>query len=889
MRCHLTILAAAMLAISPAQTFKTEKFRLPNGMTVILSEDHSLPIVSTNIWYRVGSKDEPERRSGFAHLFEHLMFMGTKRVPNGVFDTTMEEFGGANNASTWNDKTNYYDWGPSSLLPVLLWLEADRLESLADDMTLEKLNLQREVVKNERREGVDNAPYGQAYETIDSLIFPKAHPYHTSVIGSMEDLNAATVQDVQDFFRTYYVPNNASLVVAGDFDPKATKALIRKLFGSLPRKNDIVRKPVPPASISGVKRVTMVDKVSDSKVLMVWHSPKAFSLSDFSFRLGSGILGDGPGSRLYEALVVQKELATDVSVSQDSRLLGSVFSVDATAREGVSLPTLEKAIDVELAKFLKDGPTKAELDRQKAKYRIALTNSMQQLENRADKLNEYEFYYGTPDGFSKELGTVQGLTPLAVKSHFKMIDLGKRLILRVIPEMDGPEQNPRDEKPAMSPAKSFDFPKPAGFSLPNGNAGFYWQKRSVPITTLTLRLGIGAADDPLAKAGMSNLMVDMLQQGAGGKSSEQFANALDALGASFSTFADARGISLTLTAPSSTIAPAVALMKDAVLTPNMRQADFNRVKALRLQDLAAADDNPSALASKVANRAFFGPDHPYGISVLGTEETVSKLTLADIKACYRSRVLVGLATWYAAGDKPVTVVKKLLADAFGSWSARGQAPAPRGIAMPVAQPARLLIVDRPGAVQTAITVRTPLPPFSSPDRPAIEELGIVLGGSFTSRLNQDLREQKGYTYGIGFGTVFSKDVTYASLSTAVRGDVTGASLKAILDQVSSIRSGNVTDSEAAKARALFQYGAVTDAETLQGLVSAGIGYRENGIAFAGVAAELARYNKLTPADLNRIAREAVAWERAIIVLVGDKSEILKQIEGLGLPQPEIVQ
>lgn len=885
---------ACLLVIVPvlasSQSVKVETFKLPNGMAVILNEDHSLPIVTTNIWYGVGSKDEPDRRSGFAHLFEHLMFMGTKRVPNGVFDSTMEEYGGANNASTANDRTNYYNWGPSSLLPVLLWLEADRLESLADDMTLEKLNLQREVVKNERRQGVENAPYGRAYDSIDGLMFPKGHPYHTTVIGSMEDLNAASLQDVQDFFRTFYVPNNASMVVAGDFDPKAAKSLIQKLFGSLKRGSDIVRKSFAPAKLTSAKRVTMVDDVSTPKLVMVWHSPKAYSDGDVAMNVASGVLAEGAGSRLFKDLVIEKGLATEISATQESRLLGSLFYVDATPREGVSLDRLQKGIDQVLARFAKEGPSKVEVDRQVAKFRFSQLNAMQSLMFRADKMNEYQFYFGAPDGFAKDLARYSALTPAAIKSSASAaLRLDARLILRVVPQITQPERNPRDERPEMSPPKSFAFPAPITLRLPNGQTLYYWQKKGLPITAVTLRLAGGASLDSPEKSGLTGLTADMLQEGAGGRDSEAFANALDALGASFRTGADQMGISISLSAGTDKLAKALPLMADAVLRPSLKADDWERVKAAHLQGLEQDDDDPGTVASKVAAREFFGADHPYSRPVGGLAATVSRLNLKDAQAEYASRIRSAHGTWFAAGDLSADAFRKLLAASFNSWKPSSAAGSRHDFGKLEARSSRLLIVDRPNAVQTAISILLPSVAFASPERPAIQELGIVLGGTFTSRLNRNLREDKGFTYGIGYRSVFGKQTSYATLRTSVRTDVTGASLKEILSEISSIRGANVTEAEANKARSQYQYDATTDAESLQGLVGAGVSYFENGIPLNQVAAELARFADVKTADLNAAARKAVPWESAVIVLVGDQKEILKQIEGLGLPKPEIVK
>ncbi|HTQ09361.1 MAG TPA: pitrilysin family protein, partial [Fimbriimonadaceae bacterium] len=390
----MKILAALAVAFFAAAAFgqdvPCEKYTLGNGMTVILHEDHSLPVATVNIWYHVGAKDEPAHRSGFAHLFEHLMFMGTKRVPKGGFDNIMEAGGGDNNASTTQDRTNFYDYGPSSLLPTLLWLEADRLEDLGKSMDQKKLDLQREVVKNERRENVENAPYGRVSLDVDAAMYPESHPYHIDTIGLPADIDAATVKDVQAFFATYYVPNNATLVVAGDFDAKTIKPLIEKLFGTLPRADDPIRKVAPDAALHGVKRLTVVDAVAQSRVYMVWHSPAIYKPGDAEMDLLAGILADGFASRLYQRLVVKDKLASDVSADQDPQMLDSLFTISATARDGVSLDKIESEIDEEVSGLLATGPTPDELNRIKEKYEFGAFSSLQDLSDVADRLNQYD-------------------------------------------------------------------------------------------------------------------------------------------------------------------------------------------------------------------------------------------------------------------------------------------------------------------------------------------------------------------------------------------------------------------------------------------------------------------------------------------------------------------
>ncbi len=881
-RLSAFLLLGLLAVCAPAQTVKVEKYRLPNGMTVILHEDRSQPIAAVNIWYKVGSKDEAERRSGFAHLFEHLMFMGTKQVPNGQFDILMEKYGGSNNATTAEDRTNYFESGPSSILPLLLWLEADRMEGLSKDMDQKKLDLQREVVKNERREGVDNSPYGRAYDAIPGLIFPRFHPYSTSVIGSMEDLDNAAVRDVTEFFDTYYVPNNASLVVAGDFDSKEIKPLIARLFGTLPRGNDIVRKPVPPVGINGVKRVTMVDNVQAPKTIMVWHSPAAYKPGDIEMRLAGGVLSEGYTSRLYQALVVEGELASEVAAYQYPMLLGSTFTVEATAREGVTLDKLEKAIDATLAKFRTSGPTKAELDRQMAQVSFQAINSLQSLQQRADRLNEFEFYFGNPNSFQKEHDLFKAVTPAGLKAvAAKTLDPNRRLILRVVPQAAPPKDNPRAVQPAVGAEKPFAFPKPTEFKLANGIPVYYWPKADLPMMTLTLRLGQGASSDPAAKAGLAELTADMLDEGAGSMDAEAFSDALDILGAQLSTGADREGSTVSLSVLTDRFDKSMALMSEAVLRPRLMKEEWDRVKSLHLEDLAMEDDDPGALATKVANREFFGASHPYSRPVRGTPETVGKLTLEDIKASYRRIFTPQGAAIYASGSLSVDRLKAILNEKLGAW--KGGSPAAQA-AYPAVSPQkqRLVIIDKPGAVQTVIRIMMPTEPFTSPNRHALTELGVAFGGTFTSRINRNLREEKGYTYGAGLRFAFSRPASYVVASTAVRADVTGAALQEIISEFTKIKTGDLTDEEADKARNTVRVDFINALGTRQGLVSTAISYRENGIPFTQIGQELDRFAKVDLATLNNLAPNALPFDRALIVLVGDRAAILKQIEGLGL-------
>ena len=411
------------------------KTTLPNGLTLILHEDHTLPMVAVNSLVKVGSHFEEPGRTGFAHLFEHLMFMGTARVPTKMFDGWMEAEGGSNNAWTSEDRTDYYDLGPAHALPLLLWLEADRFSSLGKEMTQAKLDAQRDVVRNERRQSMENRPYGKAGLRLPELLYPKGHPYHHPVIGSHEDLQAATVDDVKGFFAHWYVPNNASLVVAGDFDPVKVKAEVERLFGWIPRA-DVPKEPAAPTPrLAGVVRETMVDNVKLPKIIMAWHSPAHFAPGDAELDLAGVILQEGKASRLYKALVYDHPVAQEVHAEQHSQEQTSYFAIEAIAQPGVTLDKLEAAIDAEVARLVAAPPSAEELKRAQNQFETAFVARLQSVNERASLLNTYQMAMGDPGYADRDLARYAAATPAGLHAVVKKtLDPNARVILRVMPK-----------------------------------------------------------------------------------------------------------------------------------------------------------------------------------------------------------------------------------------------------------------------------------------------------------------------------------------------------------------------------------------------------------------------------------------------------------------------
>lgn len=432
-------LAAAAPGRLTAQTLRVpyETFTLPNGLQVIVHEDHSVPIVTANIWYHVGSGDERPGRTGFAHLFEHIMFMGSQHVPTGDFDRLLEAAGGDNNGSTTEDRTNYFEDGPANALPLMLWLDSDRMGFLLPEITPEKVDLQRGVVQNERRQSYENRPYGLAEENILQRLYPASHPYHWPVIGSMADLSAATIEDVRGFFRTYYTPNNASLAIAGDIMPRAARALVARYFGDIPRGPAVTRPAPPPVTLAADAYATIEDRVQLPRVYNAWHTVKAFAPDDAGLDVLANVLAGGRSSRLYRRLVYELQIASDIVAFQDGGRLDGKFELWATARPGHDLQELQRVIDEELRKLVDGGPTAREVARAQNTFEAQFLSRMERVGSfggKADQLNFYNYFVGTPDYFQRDLDRYLKVTPADVQRIVRAyLADAHRVVLSVVP------------------------------------------------------------------------------------------------------------------------------------------------------------------------------------------------------------------------------------------------------------------------------------------------------------------------------------------------------------------------------------------------------------------------------------------------------------------------
>ena len=719
------------------------------------------------------------------------------------------------------------------------------------------------------------------------MLFPPGHPYHISVIGTHEDLEAATVADVKDFFATYYIANNASLCVAGDFDPAKIKPLVAQLFGTIPRGNEPPHKTAAPVKLDGTKRATMLDKVQLPAVIFAYHSPPAYADGDAEMSLTAALLTQGKTSRLYKRLVYDDKIATEIRAYQDSQQLGSVFRIDVLANPDADLDRIEKTVDEELGRLTEKGIGAEELEQRKATIELAMLERLQGVQAKADQLNEYEYFWGEPNSFKRDLDRYRTATAEKVQRWAgQVLTPNGRVIMRVLPESPERGPTPRDTRPAPLPVAAFKPQAPESFHLANGVPVMLWSRKDLPLVEMTVQFRTGGILSDNTHAGLVYLTASMLDEGAGELNALQFGDRMQSLGAEFSTAADHESIGGTLKVLKRKLEPAASLVADALRRPRFDPPEWDRVRKLHLEDLKQQEDEPAIVAERIAVQAFFGDSHPYARPVVGVPETVEKLALDDVKAQYRFLVRPETLTIFIAGDITTADAKPSLDRLFGDWKAEGTVePKAVDVPVPAREEMRVVVVNRPDAVQTVIRFVLPGPKYTDNQRVAYRLINTILGGSFTSRLNMNLREAHGYTYGAKSHLVMGPRVGYLTTGSSVRTEVTGAALNEFIKELKGISGNPITDAEAVKAREMLRTEVVQSFADLGGILSEAEERLGAGLPFDSLETDLAAMQNASAQDLNTVAGSAVPLNRGVLVLVGDKAKILDQIKDLRLPSP----
>ena len=904
-------------AQSPARKLPTipfEKYKLKNGLEVILSEDRTLPLVSVNIWYHVGPANEKAGRTGFAHLFEHMMFEGSQHVGANAHNAYLEAAGATDiNGTTNFDRTNYYETVPSNQLELALWLESDRMGYLLGRLDIEKLANQRDVVRNERRQSVENAPYGLAEEALIHISLPKTHPYYASVIGSHADVEAAKLEDIREFFQQYYTPNNATMAITGDFDKSSIKALVEKYFGTIPAGPAVPKIDVTTPPITSERRATVTDRVELPRVYMGWITPPVFAAGDAESNFYSQILGGGKSSRLYKSLVYEKQIAQDVSTSMEETKLGSLFELIVTAKPGVKPEDLEKAIDDVSSKLAADGPTAAEVERARNITETTLVRGLQRTNGVANRLNYYNQFLGTPDYFAKDIARYDAIKPADVQRIAQTVfKKDARAVVYAIPgkkvvddvaktsaeenkkqaadagasKSTMPDESWRAKAPQPGPAPKFNLPVPEQAKLANGLTILLVERHNLPVFSATLYTTSGSELNPLDQPGLSSFVADMLTEGTSHRSALKFAEDVDQIGASLQAGAGYSSGTISFSALSWNAGGALDLAADAALHPAFAEKEVERVRSQRLTAVLQENDEPFALAQRTASHLVF-PKSAYGFSPIGTEASNKAITHSDLTGFWQKGYVPANAALAISGDITMAQAKELANKYFGTWS--GAAAAPVSLTTPAAPSRSIAIVDKPGAPQTFLLAASLGAKRSTPDYVPLEVMNTALGGLFSSRINMNLREEHGYTYGAQSFFNYRRFVGPFLAGGAIRTDVTAPAVSELLKELTRIREGELTPDELQKAKDSFSKSLVGLFETTGETASTIGGEFVFGLPVDYYRDLPAQIDKVTAADALRVAKQYVNPNATVVVAVGDRAKIEPELKKLDLGPVNVVQ
>ena len=898
--------AAAAQNAQPKLNF--EKYKLKNGLEVILSEDHRLPLVAVNLWYHVGPANELPGRTGFAHLFEHMMFQGSKHIGDDQHFKILEGAGASDiNGTTDFDRTNYFETLPSNQLETAVWLESDRMGFLLETLGQAKLSNQRDVVRNERRQSVENAPYGLAEEALYQTVFPKGHPYYAAVIGSHQDIESAQLDDVRTFFKQYYAPNNASVAIVGDFDKARAKELVEKYFGPIASGPPVPKISAKTPPITSERRKVVNDQVQLPRVYMAWITDPIYKPGDAEAGVLARILGGGKSSRLYKKLVYDRQIAQDVFTQQESLILGSVFQIRVTAKPGVKVADLEKAIDEEVDAIRKSPPTADEVAGARNQIQAQIIRNLETLGGFggvADRLNQYNHYLGTPDYLAQDLSSYDRVTPAAVqKLAQQKLTPTSRVVIEAVqgqkaindPPKTAEKEQPqtaqtfspdpksdwRKQQPAEGPASKLTLPVPSSFKLANGLTVLFVERHNLPIVAANLVVLSGSETNPVDKPGLAAFTADMLDEGTNRRGTLQIAEDLDRAGATLTTSSTADSASVSLRSLTKNVEPAFDLLTDVALNPAFQQRELDRVRNQRLTQLLQQRDNPNQLVSKVFYKTVYGEKHPYGFVELGSEEAIKSTTHDDLMAFWKAGFEPQNAALVVAGDVTEAQLRSLAEKYFGKWSG---STSERSLSLDEVQPSarRIVIVDKPGSPQTQLRVGHVGVKRSNPEYVPLEVMNTMLGGLFSSRINMNLREKHGYSYGAGSVFVYRRGPGPFFVGGGVRSDATAASVKEIFSELDAMRNAPMSAEELATSKDSMERSLPGQFETSpQAAASIGDLFIYS-LPLDYYRALPAKIEAVTAQDAQRVAEKYLNPDRMVVVAVGDKAKIEPELSKLQL-------
>ncbi|WP_444931706.1 M16 family metallopeptidase [Microbulbifer sp. SSSA002] len=869
---------------------------LPNGLTVIVHEDHKAPVVSTNIWYKVGSKDEPQGKTGFAHLFEHLMFNGSENFPGEYFEPFQRSGATDMNGTTNNDRTNYFATVPKGALDMALWMESDRMGHFKGAITQEVLDEQRGVVKNEKRQG-ENAPYGKAFDIIAKSTFPKGHPYSWTPIGSMEDLDNASLEDVKKWFEDHYQPANAVLVIAGDVTVKEAMAKARKYFADIPSTGVQPRIKNWELPTQVKKREVVYDQVPQTRIYKVWNVPAVGSEVEDALELMTSLLANRKNSLLYRRLVRDEQVATSVSAFYYGRQLAGQLIIIVDVKPGQSEQKVEDLLNQELKQFAKNGVSAEELRRVKQSEFAGLVKGLEKtggFGGKSDILARSEFYFGDPGALVKGVEDYAKVSALEVQEVARQWLKEDSYTLIIAPQQKytaAAEGADRSKLPEVDKNVELELPKQIAFTLKNGLKVVLAERHDTPVVLMNLQFRSGASADK-NKPGLASVAAQMLNEGAGDLDSLEFSSRSEELGVNIGSSSGLDYNNISMSALKTQLEPSLELFEKVVTEPRFPESDLERVKSNRLDAIAQEKAQPQGLAMRELPPLLFGKNHPYGspLTGSGTPQGIKSITREDLLKFQKTWVRPDNSTLVIVGDVTEKEIEPLLNKTLGKWTAPKTELAKIEVAkVPRPEKARVYLLDRPGAQQSYIMAGLLMPPWQPQGAEAFDAMANTIAGKFTSRVNMNLREDKHWSYGARAVSLDTEGQRPYILFAPVQTDKTAPAIKELLKEYKDYLGGrpitekeleDYQNDEMLKQSARFQ---------TKGQLLSSINWQlEKGLPEDYIAEYPQRISALNKEQVEAAAREYLAPGQFTWVIVGDLSKIQDEVEALDIGPVEVL-
>jgi zinc protease len=865
-----------------------KKFVLDNGLTLLVHEDHSVPIVAVNLWYHVGSRNEKRGKTGFAHLFEHFFFNGSENYPHG-FREAMDDLGANNrNGTTNTDRTNFFEDVPNSALERTLYLEADRMGFLAGRISKEMLERERGVVQNEKRQG-ENQPYGRVFYEVVGKMYPYSHPYSWTTIGSMDDLNAASLDDVKEWYRTYYGPNNAVIALAGDVTPEKALELVTKYFGGIPPGPPLARTDTWVPTLDRNIRDEMQDRVPQTRIYRLYHAPAWKDKETAYLNLATDVLSGSKSSRLDRRLIYEKELATAVSASVNTSELGSLIILTVTVKPDGDVAAAEREMDAVVNEFLEKGPTPEELQRSRNRILSGFLRGVERLGGfggRSDVLAESMTYGGSPDAYLDDLEIMSKAQPQDVRMSAQRLMKANSytMIVNPFPKIASNKAKlDRSILPALGSAPEIKFPEIQRATLKNGLNVMLIERHTAPIVNVTVAVDAGFASDTAAKAGAASLALDLMDEGTKTRDTFQIVDQLDAIGARLGTSSRLDLSFVRLQATSQNLKPSLDILADVVLNPSFPQDQFSLQKRRRIAQIGQEKAQPNAMALRILPGLLYGAEHSYGkpFSGSGSEKSIEGVTREDLIQWHSQWFKPGSSTVIVTGDAKMSTLLPMLETSFSAWQP-GKAPAKNIGTVARTSGGKVYLIDKPDAPQSTIVAAHVTEPGGQPEELAIETAMTNFGGIATSRLNRNLRLDKHWSYGTQGGLTSARGQRPFLVIAPVQTDKTKESMVEVAKEIRGLAGERpMAGEEYASMMRNMTLRLPGRFETLAALEGAAI----EMVSFNLPADYWSRYagnvRQLSESQLNDAAKKFVHPNEVIWVVVGDLRKIEQGVRELG--------